>query len=327
MRTEVRVGRPFRIPRSAEVLCHSTQLMIGDEIFEGEGESTIAIPGAKSAGVLDAFSLTIPVGVDVATELDHSESIEIVVLETLPLLRTTRIAFQRRLVDITSGSLTVDLLKEASDTFREAIAYGGRAWLTVYLMAANPVPEKKYPAGFWLSRAKFTFGGGGRGFQFGIHPLDEPQYEGGVPRKAATYLEIIGDVALDDVDNLNVSIYVNKDLLSRLSAIDSASSAAITKRLEVEVVGGLLSELAADCRSAGIDTWFDLKQNENSVGTMLIKNLAAMTGKRNEESQSWVFDQLMNGGLSLLRSILEAELDVLAAEMKSLSSSTARSGS
>lgn len=331
MRTEARVGRPFVVPQEVVRLCQSAVLHIGEEAIEVEGDQPVSVPPSKAGGSQERLEVAIEIAPTIIGALEgvgcDPGSVSLVLMKTLPLLRSAQVTWRTQLSSLEPGFVEVDLRSTPDNGFLDAVAHGGRAWLTAYVVVDGCGVTGLYTPGAWLSRAKFTFGVGGRGFQFGIHPLDDPQYELGVPRKAATYLQIGGNVATSHVDDLEVAVYVNKDLLSRLGAIESPASAAITRRLEVEAIVGLLGRLVIDCRSSGIESWFDLEQVEGSVGAHLVRNLAALRGSSDSDGCEAMFNSLLGGELPFLRTLLEAEVGSLDAELRSLSPAASRGAS
>lgn len=330
MRTEERIGRPFAIPRPIAMACHGTRLLLGPHEVEVGGENPSGVTAERAAAAANRLEIVIPWSASIGEDLKRVgcdlRSTELVVLEVLPTTRTVSIAWKESASNLPDGDITVDLIEAGSQKFLDAVAFGGAATLTAYLISKTRGGDCPYPVGMWLSRGKFRFGGMSSGLQIGVHPLDDAQYEvDGVSRKAASYLSIKGSIAKLQADKLDVSIYVNKELLSRVNAGESPASTAITRRLEVEVVTNMLARLADECRADGINSWFDLAQFDNSVGVHLISNLATEMGWKQEPER--VFEMLMGGGLAILRSFLEAELGVLEAEVKAVSPSTIKGGS
>ena len=334
MRTEVRVGRPFDIERAVATALHGASLRVGDHEVEVEGEWPEAVVMEKASKADQRLTLDLELSPDAIAGLRAArcalDEVQLVVLQTLPLTKTSTIAWQQPVASLTPGRISFDLLKVGSQAFVSAVAGGARASLSAYLVTTSDDSMAPFPPGTWLSRAKYTFGGGGRGFQFAVYPLDDEQYEAGVHRKAASYLTIGQSVATTSADELDVTVYVNKELLGQLGVMDSPAALALTRRLELDVIFGMLARLAKDCTDQEIDSWLTLQQFEGSAGVRLLSNLGdSLKGAMPniEDGPEKAFQLLIGGELALLRSALEAELGVLEADRRAMSPAATRGGS
>lgn len=321
MRSEVRVGRPFLILPELVDLCSGSIISSGEVEHIQEGDGSVAIP-RESADRIDSdlkFRLSFDPSIltKVTKEGVNIDALDVVLRIRIPILQYSEISHSCPLGSLADGNLEFQLKDVLTPLAASVIGAGGRATITSYLVVNDPtgVTKPTYSKGTWLSRAKFTFGSGGGGFSFAISPLDEPQYKEGVSRKAATYLQIAGDMVTSSIEALDVTVFVNKDLLSRLSSINSTSSTAIQRKLEVDVVSGLLARLVSDCQKHGVESWLDLQLQEGSAAIDVITNIAKVMKETEEE----ILVKLLGEQFLIVLTHLEAELGILDADLKALS--------
>lgn len=320
MRTEERIGRPFVVEPNLANACKSSTLELPNgQILEQPSPPAVAqdwdrLPGSK-------FLWRLSVDLDLIKEAAQEQgipisAIEFVVIVNIGLLRKTEIIARFPVSEIDGKELVVDLSRDADDWILDAIE-SSASTLTSYLVLSESLPVKElYPfrKGTWLSRAQFSFGKREVGYSFALEPLGEEQYEDfKVARGSEFYVSISGDLSADDLSGIQVTIYLEEEILSRLRVTESEASDVIKLKLELAAVEALIEKLAKDCVSAGVD-WEDIKDEENLAGVYLVKNLAQQSALSPDE----LFLMLTGENRTLLSTYIQKALKILKADNNSL---------
>jgi hypothetical protein len=322
VRTEARVGRPFSIPREIAEICNGAILRTpeGEVIIEGESAKALDVTWQDSQP--GQIQLVLDVDGSAVREAARKskvdlESVEVVALVAVPMLRHTEVIWRERLSRL-DGEVVVDVVEGGSATFREMLEANCPVSLTSYVVLAEGVPREgwnPYRAGTWMSRGRFSFGKVTRGLSFALSALTEEHYEAGVARKAMSYLEVREDLTTHSVEELAIEIFLNKDLLARLLSVDTPASAAVKAQLEIDVVAGLLGKLGRDCIAGTYEDWKQLEAAApESAAVDLITNVSRIT-KSDPES---VLEHVIGGDLEMMMTALQAELKILDVAMVAL---------
>ena len=321
MRTEERIGRPFTVAPKLAHLCRGVILETpsGRDI---EGDETNSLTVDWDSNSLEHFGLKILFDYDeICDDAENQgldpDDLEIAVIGVLPILRRTVIINQVPLSSLDAGVLEIDLRTQCPTEFLDALLTNCGASVSAYLTLGKTIEKKGSNPHFgstWLSRSRFTFGKHETGYGFALAPLTDLQFDSGVAKKAQSYVEIKGSLVSAVQDDLDLTIYVNKDLLNQLATVDQPISKGIKLKLEYEAISELLTKLAKDCSGDQITEWDQLPKEDGQVGATLVQNIAKVMKLTDEE----VFSKLVSDDIQIILTYLQSELKLLEADLDAL---------
>ena len=321
MRTEARIGRPFTIAPALAQLCHGAVLKTPSGMtYTGEESKTVSVDWSGSSE--GELALTIAFDYEQMLESAKAQGLDasalnVVSVGTIPIIRHSVVLFDQPLTTLEAGVAVIDLTEGSSVQFIQALETNGGVIVSTYLALASTVPasgRNPHLAGTWLSRSKFTFGTSERGVSYSLYPLTEKQFGVGVAKKAQSYVEIIGTLSIDPADAIQVTVFVNKVLLGKLSTVDVPASKAVKLKLECDVIAALLNKLCRECSTEGIVEWEKFAAAETSTGVFLVTNLSRIMNA----SEAEVFDMVVSGETEIILTHLQSALRVLESDLATL---------
>jgi hypothetical protein len=247
MSTEQRTVRPYTGLDRVEEFLSSSFLAVGDErVASGESltlqlqsflarqvtlylaESEEQFESAKEA-VLDAIRAT---GFE-------PEDIDLLVVMSTPSLKIGDIALRHNFSQLTDLHRVNDLCDPTRPRAMRAPHGGCRVDLFVCLARAlERAPLRPWRRSTWLARARFEIGTDLGSFGFTPRPLtDEKREELKLPAGTARFIFLNPDELLDPATDDSIELWVDADLLARITANPKVPAArAFQRQLFIDVV-------------------------------------------------------------------------------------------
>jgi hypothetical protein len=310
MRTESRLGRPYKITPKMSSLCDNVSLILTPELVVVEESPRVKIPDAVE---LDSqISINMGIKVDQIFEAVKSQSlspdyVDLIVVSQIHLLRKSFVLKRIPITQLAETDeklvLDVDLPAWISGSLRATYTTLGVYFVLNQSMERQGINPNL--VGTWLSRKKFSFGKDDpRGFGITVEPLTEQHYTQGISRDAKWFLHLAGNFVSDALETVEFKIYLNPEFLTRLTHChDPKIRASMYSEITYVALDTIIRKLERDLSEIE-----SLEELPGTLALVIVENVAKMT-KQNPET---VFNSVRSGDLDSLLSRVQGAAGVLA---------------
>lgn len=186
------------------------------------------------------------------------DDIEIAVIASSSYLKTVEVLFRRRADELTEVPRVISLT--TPDRPRSLSSPRSGARIEVVVCLSRNVPQKPlrpWRRGTWLAQTQFMLRSEATGRNFRLRPLGETdRLRLGLPKGTMRHVEVSGPAIESLSDESSVSVWIDPQLLARLSSNPSAPAAkALQLQLFIDVVGAVLASAreSVDFAHVGFD--------------------------------------------------------------------------
>lgn len=299
MRSEERVGRPFKIDQRIQISLSDTKIVYSDGTqFEASKGGLIPPPKRFAAG--DKIRLEINIDqpgllAGIAEQGLDPHDVAIFIIANVDRLRRAFEIFRVKVSELSNGIIDFDL-GSAPKWVTEAILSAKVSFNTYLCLTKNVAAPDLHPTlqSTWLSRAKLRIGVADENYKFEIQPLTDEEYKLGVPRGAYSFVEIKGNVAETEAGKLEVTVYLDAEVFGAIKQYETGlPSMNAQAKLESVVLSSLLRRTIDDCKKldVGPEDWDALtSQDPVPVVVKIVKSFAKVAKLEAPEFFRLLFD-------------------------------------